>query len=121
VEVSVIDDKWLPTASNVNALPEGVREYVHDLETNADPAGMVRENALLTDQLRCQNALLEELSNKLQWLVDNWYAPLEDGGITFPDGDFVEKRTPLRYPSADHQANEVTDRQGKVVDPKTIL
>ncbi len=24
---------WLPTAENVNALPEGIRRYVHDLET----------------------------------------------------------------------------------------
>lgn len=26
-------------ASEINALPERVRRYIHDLETNADPAG----------------------------------------------------------------------------------
>src|SRR5215813_15017507 len=29
---------WLPTAENVNALPEGIRGYVNDLETRCDPA-----------------------------------------------------------------------------------
>lgn len=30
---------------------------------------------------------------KLQFLVDNWPQPLEDGGITFPDGDFWPQTT----------------------------
>jgi hypothetical protein len=38
---------WLPTAENINALPEPIRAYIMGLETNADPAGMVRENAIL--------------------------------------------------------------------------
>jgi hypothetical protein len=37
---------WLPTAANVNALPEGIRRYVHDLETRCDPAGDVQKMAL---------------------------------------------------------------------------
>ena len=40
---------WEPTAANINALPEPLRRYIHDLETNADPAGMVAENILLRD------------------------------------------------------------------------
>lgn len=46
------DDGWLPTPENINALPIGIKNYVYHLETNADPAGMVIENALLRDQLR---------------------------------------------------------------------
>ena len=38
---------WLPTAENINALPGPVRKYIHDLQTNADPAGMVQENIIL--------------------------------------------------------------------------
>lgn len=42
-----IAEDWTPTADNINALPRPVRDYIHSLETNADPAGMVRENAIL--------------------------------------------------------------------------
>lgn len=40
---------WLPTPANINALPDHVRGYIHDLVANCDPAGMVRENAMLRD------------------------------------------------------------------------
>jgi hypothetical protein len=43
---------WTPTAKNVNALPEPVRQYIHDLETNADPAGTVRELTIARDTIR---------------------------------------------------------------------
>ena len=43
---------WTPTAKNVNALPEPVRQYIHDLETNADPAGIVRELTIARDTIR---------------------------------------------------------------------
>ena len=51
-------DSWEPTAENINALPEPLRRYVHHLETLSDPAGLVRENALLKQQVR---ALLKKL------------------------------------------------------------
>src|SRR5215813_10599997 len=37
---------WLPTVENVNALPEGIRRYVHDLETRCDPTHEVQKMAL---------------------------------------------------------------------------
>ena len=37
------------TAEEVNALPEKARDYIHQLATNADPSGMVRENMQLRD------------------------------------------------------------------------
>src|ERR1700743_1324695 len=40
---------WTPTPENINALPPGVRSYIHDLETMADPAGIVRENHCLRE------------------------------------------------------------------------
>lgn len=50
-------DKWLPTAENINALPEPLRRYVADLETMCDPAGLVRENAQLKDANRGLQAM----------------------------------------------------------------
>lgn len=38
---------WLPTTANVNALPKPIRDYIHGLESLCDPAGLVRENAVL--------------------------------------------------------------------------
>ncbi len=40
-----------PTKAEFDALPPRWRRYVADLETLADPAGMVRENALLRDRI----------------------------------------------------------------------
>jgi len=52
---------WLPTAANVNALPEGIRRYVHDLETRCDPAGDVQTMALQADTIRGLDAKVREL------------------------------------------------------------
>ena len=48
------------SASEVNALPAAAREYIHQLVTNADPAGMPRENM----QLRDTNAGLQAMYRK---------------------------------------------------------
>lgn len=52
------------TATEINALPPKAREYIHQLEVNTDPSGMVRENMQLLDTNKGSN--------------DNWipgYAP----------------------------------------------
>ena len=58
-EQTEIDKDWLPTAENINALPDPLRKYIADLETNADPAGMIQENMSL-------RATIEQLEAKLQ-------------------------------------------------------
>jgi len=60
-EIIEILDNWLPTAANINALPKPLRNYIYGLETNADPAGMVAENALLKDQTRQLDAMIARL------------------------------------------------------------
>lgn len=60
-----IADDWTPTADNVNALPMPVRRYIHDLETNADPAGMVAENTLIKDLCRQLDAKIAQLKEQL--------------------------------------------------------
>lgn len=43
-------EEWLPTVKNINRLPKPIRDYIHDLETRCDPAGMVQEIASLQSQ-----------------------------------------------------------------------
>ena len=56
---------WLPTAENVNALPQGIRRYVRDLETRCDPAHDVRKTALQADTIRGLDAKVRELEAEL--------------------------------------------------------
>jgi hypothetical protein len=46
-----IDAGWVPTPDNVNALPEPLRKYIHELIANCDPGDLVRENILLQQQV----------------------------------------------------------------------
>lgn len=47
-----MSENWLPTPESINALPEPIRAYIHDLETRADPAGDVRARILAEDTVR---------------------------------------------------------------------
>jgi len=53
------------------------------------------DDASYIKQIEEENANLmkgiKELRERVQYLVDNWPEPLEDGGITFPDGELWEK------------------------------
>ncbi len=44
-----LNDNWLPTIENVNTLPERLKNYIHDIESTCDPAGLIRENIILRD------------------------------------------------------------------------
>ncbi len=50
---------WRPTPRCVNALPDPVRRYIHDLETRCDPAGDLRELILTKVENRALTRLLE--------------------------------------------------------------
>lgn len=50
-----------PTPEQVNALPPKIRGYIHDLETNCDPAGMVRENVIAGETTRALHEQLREM------------------------------------------------------------
>src|SRR5262247_2432234 len=56
---------WLPTPENVNALPDGIRSFVHDLQTRCDPAGDVQKMALQADTIRGLDAKVRELEADL--------------------------------------------------------
>jgi hypothetical protein len=48
----MISDDWLPTADNINTLPDPVRRYIHDIETRCDPTGDIQTIACLRDQVK---------------------------------------------------------------------
>ena len=52
---------WLPSSDNINALPDPIRKYIHDLETRCDPSGDVQERALMRDNMRGLEGLVLEL------------------------------------------------------------
>ena len=51
--------KGLP-AEEVNALPEHARKYIMWLETDADPAGTVRENFRLTEENKALRVMISQ-------------------------------------------------------------
>lgn len=57
----VLDRGPMPTAAEINALPDHLRSYIHDLEVNLDPAGEVRRCRLAEDENRMLRAKLAEL------------------------------------------------------------
>jgi hypothetical protein len=52
---------WSPDAKHINGLPQPVRQYIHDLETRADPAGDVAELACLRETVAALEIRVEEL------------------------------------------------------------
>ncbi len=60
-------DNWKPTPKEINRLPLPIRNFIHLLETHADPAGTIRENVLARDEIACLRKMvieLEELATK---------------------------------------------------------
>ena len=64
-------NKWWPTVENINALPESLRKYIHDLETVCDPAGMVQEIAILREYKAALERLTEDHS-RLKKVMEEW-------------------------------------------------
>ena len=56
---------WLPTTANVNALPEGIRRYVHELERRYDPAHDAQKISLQADTIRGLDDKVRELEAEL--------------------------------------------------------
>lgn len=58
-----------PLADEINELPERLRSWIHDLETNADPAGTLRENFVLRENVAALGAKVEEAEMQLDQLA----------------------------------------------------
>ena len=62
-----ITESWTPTSENINALPEPVRRYIHDIESSMDFAGiadLMRESF----RLRQENTALHRECERLATL-----------------------------------------------------
>lgn len=58
-------DGWLPTPAHLNALPDPVRRYIHDLETRCDPAGELRELVIARETCQALQRRVAELDAAL--------------------------------------------------------
>lgn len=80
--MNAVDVHGLPV-EEINALPEHVRKYVMWLETEADPAGTIRENFRLNEENAALRALIRDKSALRQsgeavaWM---WRHPRIGGG-----------------------------------------
>jgi hypothetical protein len=61
---------WTPTVENINALPEGIRQYIHDIETRSDPAGDIRTIAVQKENLAALEKRVVELEGALEYLCE---------------------------------------------------
>lgn len=61
---SWIAASWLPTAENIEALPEPVRHYIAELETNCDPPSLVRDNIVIKENIKALEVRLKEAEAK---------------------------------------------------------
>jgi len=61
VRIIEIAPGWLPTTENVNALPDPLRRYIHDLETRCDPSGEVLEAYGMRQQISALEAMVLKL------------------------------------------------------------
>ena len=59
-----ISPNWTPTPANINALPDPLRRYIHDLKTICDPAGDVAEMFRLRWRTSCCGGKCERLAAK---------------------------------------------------------
>ncbi len=77
---------WLPTPEAINALPDPVRQYVTDLATQCDPAGIVAENTIARDTIQSLLRQVESL------LTDKLELTEMVAGLTNQFGSFTDER-----------------------------
>lgn len=53
-----------PSAAEINALPLPLRDYIHDLETGCDPAGVLMELALTKDHVAALEVAIQQTRAK---------------------------------------------------------
>jgi hypothetical protein len=56
---------WMPTAQNINVLPEPLRRYIHEFETVCDPASDVQ----MLFRLKAENRMLRQECERLAKLA----------------------------------------------------
>jgi hypothetical protein len=61
-------ESWTPTPANINALPNPIRRYIHDLESNADPSGTIREAICQRENAMALAFRVKELEAEIETL-----------------------------------------------------
>ena len=66
-----INDSWLPTSKNINALPVPIRKFIHGLETFC-PSELVMENFELEQNFYAFKALCIEYKKIIQGYIEKY-------------------------------------------------
>ncbi len=83
---------WTPTPDNVNKLPDALRSYVHQLETECDPAGDTQARILAEDTCRAQEREIAILQQTLTAREQETKRIVKLGVIEFHPQDALRKR-----------------------------
>lgn len=124
VEMGEVDGQpvlFIPTPENINALPEGIRGYIHELEARCDPAGEFRawkvgEDAVLA--LAIENKALKKRIVELEAGVgmsnlDKLIKEFEDGPGSFHLGlELQSEIKKMRDRIVELEKNTVDDSGG---------
>ena len=102
----------LMSAAEVNALPPKAREYIYQLESNADPAGMVRENM----QLRDTNKGLQVMYRNRTDELDRVQQDLEKANIST---EHFEREWYLRGDELDTLRAQLAEAQRRIKELET--
>lgn len=73
-KMNLICEDFVPTPENINNLPEKIRDYIHDIEANGDPAGTIQDNACLRENVKGLSRECEVL--KIQINLMSSFVPL---------------------------------------------
>ena len=68
-------ENWTPTPANLNALPQAVRHYIHELESDPDMVGLMRENFCLRQEIAALKRKLALTRNEAVLLIDHFFFP----------------------------------------------
>lgn len=110
-------ESWTPTPANINALPESVRRYIHDLETNADPAGTIREAICQKENAMALARRVEELEGETtRKELDQRIAELEaePDALLLQVAAFLTMITRGIFPAADQAKKEAAELLEKI-------
>jgi len=84
-------ENFIPTPKNINNLPEKIRDYIHDIEANGDPAGTIQENACLRENVKALSREREVL--KMQVSLMSYFVP--EDKMEKIEKDAEKSQTPL--------------------------
>jgi hypothetical protein len=66
-KMNVLRD-FVPIPEAINSLPDGIRKYIHDLETLSDPTGIIQEHAVMKNRIEALIKLIDNAHAELRSL-----------------------------------------------------